>query len=125
MKALIAGIALIVFLSACLVYLYGLQTGCLPLITLRVMIWSCVGFGAFICCVFAKYDGSLLSLFLNTFLSGIFALSLVAVLINSLILRSNPYYAISIFFCGTALATFFIVISGRRHGYFKDKYENE
>ena len=125
MIARAVGFILIIFLASCLTYLYGLQTGCLGLYVLRALIWGNIGVASLVIVLYVGFDGTFLSLFINTFLAAFFAISLVSVLINLMILNNNPYYAISVFLFGTALAVFLIVINGWRHGYFKDRHENE
>jgi len=84
-----------------------------------------MGSASLILIFFSKYDGTFISLFINSFLAAFFAISLTSVLINLMILKNNPYYAISLFFLSMTFAVLLIVVNGWRHGYFKDTHEDE
>ncbi len=114
------GVALLAFLISYNLYLYKMAT---EVCDMRIMkLWNYYSIGGLLLVVFfVKPKGDLERTFLLVSKFCILITLLTILLTNHAIIK-NPYYSLWAINLGTAFVTLMIIISGGRHGYFKNEY---
>lgn len=114
------GLSLVAFLISYNLYLYKIAT---EVCDMRIMkLWNYYSIGGLLCVVFfVNPKGDLERTFLLVSKLCILITLLTILLTNHAVIK-NPYYPLWMINLGTAFVTFMMIISGGRHGLFKDEY---